>query len=394
MLEYTTIPILFLLVEGGSGKCFSCGGIICKTCTFILDQNKKPYCAKCYAEECLLPQQSADVPMPESLNKSTGIMRKEILGAGFDVGEDACGHEVEEVYNFYVINKGVDKFRKEAVKFPVLTPDEAINAHFGVSCLINFDLRDGGRFVSSVKLSLQDISSLLDLFATMVTFNNTKHTEFDAPIYKAIPSFLVEFAFGSRIGSGYRLLRRCIRHAMDPLIPSLLNENSNATIFKYEGNLGIVLKNKVPASMRKKCYPVEVGFTAHALVYCKCNCQSGSCGKFRITCVHILPVIYQMCLLVVDGLAEQILVELSSRLNILNESYSDSDFDVESIISLMSATGENTSILDKKLPIKDLLEKFTVGTDKRKSISTGLPHPAFVGPIKDILKVSVEKRHV
>ena len=86
----------------------------------------------------------------------------------------------------------------------------------------------------------------------MVTFNNTKHTGFGAPIYKAIPSFLVEFALGSRIGSEYRLLRRCIRHAMDSAIPSLLNENSNATIFKYEGNLGIVLKNKVPASIRKK----------------------------------------------------------------------------------------------------------------------------------------------
>ena len=38
------------------------------------------------------------------------------------------------------------------------------------------------------------------------------------------------------------------------------------------------------------------------------------------------------------------------------------------------------------------MEKFTVGTDKRKSISTGLPHPAFVGSIRDILKVSVEKK--
>ena len=49
-------------------------------------------------------------------------MRKEILEAGFDLGEDACGHEVEEIYNFYIVNKGVNKFRREAVKFPLLSP--------------------------------------------------------------------------------------------------------------------------------------------------------------------------------------------------------------------------------------------------------------------------------
>ena len=79
---------------------------------------------------------------------------------------------------------------------------------FGISSLLNFDLHDGGRFISSVKLTLQDISSLLDLFLTMVTFNNNRYTEFDAQIYKAIPSFLVEFAYGSRVGSGHKLLRR------------------------------------------------------------------------------------------------------------------------------------------------------------------------------------------
>ena len=65
--------------------------------------------------------------MPDSLNKSTEVMRKEMLDTRFDFGEEACGHEVEEIYNFYVINEGVDKFRKEAVKFPLLSPDEAIN---------------------------------------------------------------------------------------------------------------------------------------------------------------------------------------------------------------------------------------------------------------------------
>ena len=79
-------PHSFLPVEGGSGKCVSCNCIICKTCSFMLDDTKKNYCAKCYALTRLLPHQSTNVPMPDSLNKSTGVMRKEILDAGFDLG--------------------------------------------------------------------------------------------------------------------------------------------------------------------------------------------------------------------------------------------------------------------------------------------------------------------
>ena len=214
----------------------------------MLDETKKNNCAKCYALERLLPHQSTSVPMPKSLNKSTGVMRKEILDAGFDLGEDACGHEVEEIYNMYITDKGVNKFRNQAVEFPLLTPSVARVELFNI---LDFDLKDGGRFISNVKLSCSDLSGLVDLSATMVTFNNTKFTKFDAPIYKAIPSFLVDFAFGSRIGSGYRLLRRCVRHAMDPKISSLLNEN--VRVFRYKGNLGLILKNKIPASMRNKC---------------------------------------------------------------------------------------------------------------------------------------------
>ena len=39
-------PHSFLPVEGGSGICASCAGIICKTCTFLLDQNTKTLLCK------------------------------------------------------------------------------------------------------------------------------------------------------------------------------------------------------------------------------------------------------------------------------------------------------------------------------------------------------------
>ena len=101
-----------------------------------------------------------------------------------------------------------------------------------------------------------------------------------------------------------------------------------------------------------------------------------------------------MCLLIVDGLAEQILVELSSRINHSNDTNSEKDFKVESILSLMASTDENISNIDQLSPIKNMLEKFTVGTDKRKEMITGLPDPAFIGPIKDVINISVEKKAI
>ena len=78
----------------------------------------------------------------------------------------------EKKCNFYVANECVDKFRKEAVKFLRLSPDEAYNTHFGVRSLLNFDLKDDGRFISSVKFTLQDLSKVIDLFTAMVIFKN------------------------------------------------------------------------------------------------------------------------------------------------------------------------------------------------------------------------------
>jgi hypothetical protein len=44
---------------------------------------------------------------------------------------------------------------------------------------------------------------------------------------------LLNFAFKSRIDSGYCLLDRCARHACDPRTKSLLR--TSAKLFKYNG---------------------------------------------------------------------------------------------------------------------------------------------------------------
>lgn len=122
------------------------------------------------------------------------------------------------------------------------------------------------------------------------------------------PSFFVELAYGSRADSGFRLLRRCARHAMDTKAKNLID--TDAKLFKTkEGKAGILLQNKVQASMKSTAYNTYAAFTATELIACKCSCPCGGEGNERIVCVHILPLIFQLSLLLVEGLAENILLE-------------------------------------------------------------------------------------
>ena len=50
-----------------------------------------------------------------------------------------------------------------------------------------------------------------------------------------------------------------------------------------------------------------------ALLACKCDCQCGASGVEAVVCVHILPLIFQLALLLVQGIAENILLELHAR---------------------------------------------------------------------------------
>jgi hypothetical protein len=62
--------------------------------------------------------------------------------------------------------------------------------------------------------------------------------------------------------------------------------------------------------MKDAEYKVEVAFTKDELLCCKCNCKVGSEALERGICVHILPEILLFVILLLDGLAEHILVEL------------------------------------------------------------------------------------
>ena len=66
------------------------------------------------------------------------------------------------------------------------------------------------------------IVETVDLMASIVRYDDkrmkeaTKDLGYKLLVLDVLPSIIVDFAQKSRVSSGYRLLKRCIRHALDP----------------------------------------------------------------------------------------------------------------------------------------------------------------------------------
>lgn len=83
-------------------------------------------------------------------------------------------------------------------------------------------------------------------------------------------------------------------------------------VIDQDNEVGIHLNSKVPASMRKDVYNVEVVATATKLLCYKCSCPCGSNDDQRIVCVHILVVLYRLSMLLMEDLAEHIMIALAT----------------------------------------------------------------------------------
>ena len=59
-------------------------------------------------------------------------------------------------------------------------------------------------------------------------------------------------------------------------------------------------------------YVVQTAVTEKVLMCAACDCKIGGEKSERIVCVHTLPLLYQLSLLLADGLAQHTLIELSN----------------------------------------------------------------------------------
>lgn len=125
--------------------------------------------------------------------------------------------------------------------------------------------------------------------------------------------------------------------------------------------------------MRKNTvYNSGIVFTATKVLCCKCNCQCGSQGEDRVVCVHNFPLIFLLLLLLMDALAESMLMEYAAcmRSDIWDQTiWSEEDIIgmKKSILTLAAAAGEDvSSIYFNEFSIDALIDKFETGTEGRK----------------------------
>ena len=128
-----------------------------------------------------------------------------------------------------------------------------------------------------------------------------------------MPNLFVDFAQQSRVGSGYCLLKRCLRHACNPRMASA--DQMQVSIFRSnaeDGEVGFVMKKQVHASMKKAEYDTAFAFTSTKVKTAQCRCHAGGNANGQVVCIHNLPLIYRFMREMMSGFIENFLVELCS----------------------------------------------------------------------------------
>jgi hypothetical protein len=266
----------FYLACEGSYSCTSCNNTFCKSCSYIPKfdrkeikkqkekntptEGRKKYkiyyqdcddilCLDCFRLNRLGSRGTASsIHNPDDIvDKSLEEMIREMNEKfRMQIDSSASVAETTDIYNTYISspdniwNHHLNLIR-EKVKFPVL-PANLLNDN-NDSDIIKmqkigrpFYFSDGGRFISDPELvSNEMIPSVLSLFSSILEHNEKKmvhQSDSDIGEYTHLPTMLLNFAYHSRVDSGYRLLNRCARHSCDPKTPSFID--ASAGFFKKE----------------------------------------------------------------------------------------------------------------------------------------------------------------
>jgi hypothetical protein len=180
---------------------------------------------------------------------------------------------------------------------------------------------------------------------------------------------------------------------MDPRTPGILS--ATGKLICYDGEMGFMIMHQVRASMKSSLYDVMVSFTRKGIIACSCTCKAGSQGVERVVCVHILPVIFQMTLLMHDGLANHCLYELATEWHASMDNAFSHDTQskmVESIKLIQQSAGEQTPSSTKKQKISEMLHPYTVGTENRTLEPPPPKDTSKLGPLRQLNLMSPLKK--
>jgi len=94
------------------------------------------------------------------------------------------------------------------VPFPLYKSSSLVknNNEYAFGKIIHtFEIQNGGLFMNSPQITNNMIAPLIHLIANIVRYdsNKEKYTSYHSPVYEVMPSIFIEFAHGSRAGSGF-----------------------------------------------------------------------------------------------------------------------------------------------------------------------------------------------
>ena len=173
-------------------------------------------------------------------------------------------------------------------------------------------------------------------------------------IFDAIPTMFIDLASKSRRGTGYQLLWRMLQHAYDSCTQPL--DCGIAELVVRKGKVGIETNAPIPASMKSAVYDGSIVMTKELILAATCKCKSGSDAdnineEISSLCVHGLPRAYLLTILIVEALAEHMLMEFFSKVtaaDIATRIWSESELKSmrASVLILVAASG-NVGIKDE-----------------------------------------------
>ena len=242
----------------GSWECHLCHAHFCRTCAYVpqIDNEKKkkifyadgceyPFCIDCFKYHRLGndhqnngTNELTESEMSKELNEKFGVQ--------FD--RTASVTETMDIYDTYVSSPDnmhdhhLSLVRK--VKYPLFPSNilDDYNDNEG-DCPImktgkRFKFKNGGRFISDKSIvSDEEIPDILDLFASFLEVDPSKHAHTnvsDIGPFGYLPNMILNLAYHSRVDSGFRLIKRCVRHTFNTITLPIID--TTAEVFRINSN--------------------------------------------------------------------------------------------------------------------------------------------------------------
>jgi hypothetical protein len=346
----------------GINTCNTCNVNICYCCAIPINKEKcEMYCINCYIQEKSIPSEPFE--LTSHVSRSDMLRGLASLGSWVKDSNDIDNDAIEDMYDTMVLNKEAvfDENILNRVQYP---KESTTYLTEEVSSVCEFAMKDGGRYIHSTKMTTQQKKDLTMLLTDLTTIPEVDAKE-NNKCYRVIPPIIKKFAQGARVRKKViRLWNRSYRHSVD--LKSIDIRSCSGQVMEYEGQIGLVLKHVIKASMKSGAYNTQVAFTRTDLVACSCTCQCGSFGIEKIVCTHIFPILFQIGQLMHHCLSEHILIELTNFFsgNRMIELKNDEEMIRSIHILIRSEQGYEP---DKTQPIEELLLKYQVGTEKNKT---------------------------